>query len=360
MNTITMPQPLLQDKIIVPEQISTTLKPAANIPFLDGLRAIAVLMVITAHVRSDAWRGLKGYLGVTIFFVLSGYLITSLAIREESRRGSISMRSFYLRRTFRIFPLYYLTLGIYTALILLSHSLADKKVGFLHALPYYLTYCQDIAIFSRGGSDSLPFYHSWSLGIEEKFYLLWPLIAFVLLRGRPRLRLLAAILLAIMCSFVGSFVGPYTPILFGCALACCLHYSHIRIFVARYASGGTLVAIFLMLATHTAIAFGHLRGSGNSLYALCVAALIACLLSSEGIIKSALSFRPLTAIGKLSYGIYLFHILCLNVVVHFTKSHNLATYALTTLTACGVAAALHRWFEQPFIRLGRRLSSHYA
>src|ERR687894_2959545 len=97
----------------------------AYAPELDGLRAVAVLLVIAVHVSWEAFSILSGYLGVTVFFVLSGYLITTLGLREEATRGRLHLGAFYVRRTFRIFPLYYLTLAGYA--VALSLFASDKR-----------------------------------------------------------------------------------------------------------------------------------------------------------------------------------------------------------------------------------------
>ena len=87
-------------------------KARKRIKELDGLRAIAVLLVVTVHMHDKVWTRLNGGLGVVIFFVLSGYLITMLALREEEARGGLDFTAFYIRRTFRIFPLYYVVLAV--------------------------------------------------------------------------------------------------------------------------------------------------------------------------------------------------------------------------------------------------------
>jgi len=133
---------------------------------LDGLRAVSVLLVVLAHARGrEDWLWIRGANGVTVFFVLSGYLITTLALREEAVRGTIDLGAFYLRRTFRILPMYYLTLAIYCVLILVLHADPARHDKFVRALPYYLTYLQE---WPHLVLKDVPFELSWSLGIEEK------------------------------------------------------------------------------------------------------------------------------------------------------------------------------------------------
>src|SRR3984957_16383808 len=168
------------------------------LPELDGLRAISVLLVVTVHLHDfeAVWKWLAGWQGVTVFFVLSGYLITTLSLREEGQGGAVSLAAFYVRRSLRIFPLYYLVLAAYCGLIFGLGLNPEKKFLLSGAMPYYLLYFQEVPFFYGLPGESgivqhanIPFYQSWSLGIEEKFYLVWSVLAFVLWRARAVLRL---------------------------------------------------------------------------------------------------------------------------------------------------------------------------
>jgi peptidoglycan/LPS O-acetylase OafA/YrhL len=201
-------------------------------PELDGLRAIAVLLVIACHVQGQAFAALSGFLGVTVFFVLSGYLITTLALREAARHGRLNLAAFYVRRTCRIFPLYYLVLGLY-AMAMLGFKLRPAQGAFLAEHWWqYVFYFQEWAYAEAGHSyESMPFTQSWSLGIEEKFYLVWPALAFCGLAALPRWRAPAAWLLLLAVSLTPWYLEPvgftqlthclvpYGQILAGCVLA---------------------------------------------------------------------------------------------------------------------------------------------
>ena len=148
---------------------------------LDGLRAISVLMVVSVHLKYPQVWNLSGHLGVRIFFILSGFLITTLALREEARRGYLSVGGFMIRRSFRIFPLYYLTLLLYLVVLLLTGR-PEQKEAIVGVLPAFAFYYPEVPYFYEW-FPVRPFDHAWSLGIEEKFYLVWPIVMFVLLRG---------------------------------------------------------------------------------------------------------------------------------------------------------------------------------
>src|SRR5262249_34056818 len=155
-----------------------------------------------------------------------------------AQKGFLLLSAFYIRRSFRIFPLYYVTLAAYCFLILILGLNPEKRPMLLGALPYYLLYMQEVPFFGgiNGETSNIPFYQSWSLGIEEKFYLVWPLLAFVVWRGRTSLRyaetllLVVAFALAPLLSLVSWDLGaldsclyPYYHILIGCFLALLLN-----------------------------------------------------------------------------------------------------------------------------------------
>jgi peptidoglycan/LPS O-acetylase OafA/YrhL len=142
-----------------------------HIPSLNGLRAISIFLVLFAHIILKNFNFTEnpgGQIGVTIFFVISGYLITLLLLKEEESKGTISLKSFYIRRTIRIFPIYYFLLFVYLIL---------ELVGVLNFCTNSwitsLTYTKYFPIKNGSEWESG---HLWSLSIEEHFYLIWPLI----------------------------------------------------------------------------------------------------------------------------------------------------------------------------------------
>lgn len=156
-----------------------------HLPALDGIRALAVFTVIVYHAGIGA---VPGDLGVTAFFVLSGFLITLLLQREHARTGTISLRGFYARRTLRIFPAYY-ALVVFSLAVDWVLNDPWPSLRALSAFTYTLNYHN--AFFGHEG----PLAHGWSLAVEEQFYLIWPAIFLVLVKtGRIRLGLVAAIL----------------------------------------------------------------------------------------------------------------------------------------------------------------------
>jgi hypothetical protein len=196
-------------------------------PGLEGLRAIAALLVVFHHARTHRlWGVLEGWNGVTLFFVLSGFLITTLALREEDERGALRWRAFFVRRGFRILPVYVASLALYAAAMFALGISATHRTSFVQAVPWFLSPFPEVPFFTH---VHVVFSLAWSLGIEEKFYLLWPLLAFVVLRKRGGARLALAVVLALVCQLPlaltggGRALAPYSAILVGCVLASLLH-----------------------------------------------------------------------------------------------------------------------------------------
>ena len=194
---------------------------APYFPALDGLRALSLLLVIGGHVRTGLpiKQYFSGGLGVGIFFVLSGFLITILLLREELAFGSISLGAFYIRRAFRILPPYFLTIGVYL-LVALIPSQHELRVRFLNTLPYFLTWSNEYV--PKGVAAT--FTHSWSLSVEEKFYFVWPLLFFIVLRKlKGRWAIVPITIIPLLISPTSSLPVAYFSLLLGCCVAIALH-----------------------------------------------------------------------------------------------------------------------------------------
>jgi peptidoglycan/LPS O-acetylase OafA/YrhL len=331
---------------------------------LDGLRAIAVLLVVTVHMHDRVWARLHGGLGVVIFFVLSGYLITTLALREEQMRGSLDFVSFYIRRTFRIFPLYYVVLAGYAVLILALKVSSYKSDVFVHALPYYAFYLQEIPYF-RHLYPSMPFYQTWTLGIEEKFYLVWPALAFGPLALAKKLRSLvtgAAATLFLLSPIWSPWyqLENYAYILAGALIAVLLEERAGFRLMQRLGGGGLTLLIPVLLLLQLWEVQSVSRTPARSAYALVFAVILGIFVVSDGTLQRMFSHPAAVFVGQLSYGIYLVHVLCLNIAERvFVPGRGLAlpAYALACLLSIAAAFILHWSVEQPMIRFGKALST---
>jgi len=347
-------------------------------PALDGLRAISILLVIVLHTNPVLWSFVNGGMGVHIFFTISGYLITTLALREEDAHGAISLKAFYIRRACRILPLYYLVLAFYVALVIGMNYHGHRQL-LSSAMPYYLTYTNELA----PDSPDMPFAHSWSLGVEEKFYLLWPALAFMLWRQRLRWRFAGTAAIVVLPPLLDALhllpfdvrryglplYNSYNGILIGCLLAFALHDKRSYAWLARLASGWRAWAVptlFLLMQ------FVGLRAGVHILfYSLSVALLMVPILVGRAAWTRPLTTRPMVTIGLRSYAVYLIHQICLSVSAALASrltrvgldparlpitqkwSVSLLILLMTCAASLLLAAGLNRWIERPCIDFGR-------
>lgn len=329
-------------------------------PALDGLRAIAAVMVFAFHFGGPGWRWLSGWIGVHMFFVLSGFLITTLLLREEDRRGRISLRAFYLRRAFRILPVYFVVLAATYALAHVTGSGEQVRKSLIH----YVFLLNEFA-------PTTGFIHSWTIAIEQKFYLFWPMIAFVVVSGafRKRIAITATAIVCLAALIPLATTWPYWPIhylviLVGCLLAIIMHnprgYALVR--PLTHPVTATVVAVGFVGA-HFAMRYWPPAEDGHAesllaAYAVAVAALLPALLS-RSLPAKVLTLRPMVFVGERSYSLYLVQFIAAKTVAGLAPSfpHH-GTKVFLTVVAVGLLAAdlLYRWVEQPMIDLGRRLA----
>ena len=326
-------------------------------PAFDGLRAVAALMVIFFHFDGQ-WPWVAGWLGVHVFFVLSGFLITTLMLREEATYGRVSIRDFYLRRAFRIIPAYYAVIAI--SWLVWVHL--NNSPSFDGALPYYLTFTSDL----RNGA---PLVHTWTIGVEQKFYLVWPLLAFstVLLR-RFRIVVTAGLALGILIFLPnphGYAVVHYFVLLLGCLLAMVMHDRRgFRVLSVLTHPLAALVVAAGFIAFHlslTTTIHGLTEQRLISLYAIALVLLLPALLRG-GLPARLLANPVLRFIGDRSYSLYLVQVLAaITAQALFPKDPRGHVHMLiTVLIGLVIADVLYRWVEQPMIQLGRRLTGRRA
>src|SRR5262245_43689955 len=160
---------------------------ASRVPELDGIRGIAVLMVVGFHLAGIY----SGFLGVDIFFVLSGFLITSILLREYHELGTIRLRAFYFRRALRLLPALAVFLAAYGGICLMRGRPADNTLSAIASVQFYYVNWLE-AFGSSVDLDMLT--HTWSLSVEEHFYFVWPLALIVLLRYVKNYRRIAWLL----------------------------------------------------------------------------------------------------------------------------------------------------------------------
>ena len=331
--------------------MTSTAVPTHRIPSLDGVRAISILLVIIGHGATRAYptAGLVAAFGVQVFFVISGYLITTLLQKERERAGSIGLLAFYRRRTFRIFPAAF----AYIAIIALISPPARPD------LPYALTYT-----FSyHPVPASYIFMHLWSLSVEEQFYLLWPLALVLGFRYRGRIAM-AVIFLAAMfrlgCTITSpaqtvfllhySFPGVMDSIAVGCLLAVYESEVHKRyawmvhhaLLAASLPIGTLLLALALWSHNAAAVCWGIIP----LLVALCV---FLAIKRQDWVLNNPVA----SAIGVLSYSLYLWQQPFI-----FHLRDGLAIYGLSTMVL--FAFLSYALIEKPMLKLGASIKSRNA
>ena len=343
-------------------------------PALDGLRAIAVIAVLLYHGGVDWMPG--GFLGVDLFFCLSGYLITSLLLAELRGTGRIDLKAFWLRRARRLLPAAFLVIAVSVAAaaILVPGDLAQTRGDAVASFFYVDNWHQLLVGQSYFAAFERPslLRHMWSLSIEEQFYVLWPLaLGFGLARLGTRRTALAALGAALLSAALmallftsGSdpsrvYYGTDTHavgLLLGATLAFVWPLGRFQpprrpsaLAVLDVTAGVALVALIVAMVTwHDYDALVY-RG-GIALFSLTAVVLIAAVVHPAGRAAHLLGARPLRWIGARSYGIYLWHwpVMALTrpgIDVHWPLPLLLAFQIGLTVA---LAAASYRWLEQPF------------
>ena len=353
-------------------------------PALDGIRAFAVLAVISYHSGVGWMRG--GYYGVDAFLVLSGFLITSLLVGEWDRSASISLSSFWARRARRLLPALFLMIGgvalvagLWPSVLSAPHVLADTVATVLYTANWHLV-VEHASYFGAVNQPS-PLLHTWTLAIEEQFYLLWPLVVLAVLGRRrnraarsTRLRRLlvvagvgavaSAVWMVLLAPGDGSdpsraYYGSDTRaqgLLVGAALAvACALWGPVRtrsgtktIGAVGVAGAAGAAAMWAWVPETSRLAF-H---GGFAIVTWCCAAVMLCAARAPRTpVGLVLSLRPLRYLGRISYGMYLWYwpvLLVMNGAR--THLHGYPLLAARLVVVVALAAASYHFVETPIRR----------
>ena len=355
---------------------------------LDGLRCLSILAVVFHHSSEGFESSLRppftrGDLGVQLFFVISGFLITTLLLRERRKFGDVDLTKFYIRRSLRIFPLYYAVLLLHLALMLVAGYLKPEKFAgsrdaFLNNLPAFATYTSDWFVLPytewyKARNISMVFVLSWSLAVEEQFYLVWPSIERI---GWRWLSLAAAGLLIALDITVstlrpaGADPGPLVWIMLrsiSTAIICGVLLAHLldsrrgyeiayRLFgnpFALIAAAVAALAVPTLLNPDTpwfepvsAVAFTLLLGT--------------CVVREDNLAAPLLRWKPMAAIGAVSYSMYLLNLLVLDVTSPVLRKlgvdYLLVRFVVASVATVAAAFVTYYTIEAPFLRWKERFS----
>jgi peptidoglycan/LPS O-acetylase OafA/YrhL len=347
-------------------------------PALDGIRGVAIVLVVCVHatyllVPKYAGRFIPGgFIALDVFFVLSGFLITSLLVEERAKRGRVSMRGFYRRRALRLFPVLWTVMVVQLIYTLIVHDPLGKELKGLAAIALYF------------GNFSWKFHavipdtlgQAWSLAVEEQFYLVWPALLVLLLHFRNR-RLTISVMVGLMGVAVVSrfllfnagvnwllvYVQTETrldALMMGSLLAYLLHNGY-RL-PRRTTAYGWLAAAFLILVVVTSHREdAWLFDGGFTLVAVAAAFVICAILDSDHGLGRMLAWAPVQLLGRMSYSIYLWHVLIFLGLIRAWPASSGVDRVVVGFTLTAIVSTLsHYIVEKPFLRRkdqGRRRGS---
>lgn len=340
-------------------------------PDIDGLRAIAVLTVMIFHFNSQWLPG--GFIGVDIFFVISGYIITRI-IHDEIMRGDFSFSLFYAKRVKRILPLFYLV-SVTTLLISWLLLTPEDLVGLADSLRYASVFIANAYFEKNSGyfapaADTMPLLHMWSLSVEEQFYFVWPLLLFLSMKylspGHRKLFFITFLLVLIGISEYSArsaeaaayylIQNRGSELLIGALLSMLIHDKKEVLFARESALAiaglvGVLVLISLFVFFDEGTVF---PGFNAALVSVATAMIILNGELRKGVLYRLLSTQVLALIGRLSFSLYLWHWPVLVLYRYYFNGIDAVGYAICAFMTFLLAFLSWRYFEKPLRYLNVR------
>jgi len=348
-------------------------------PALDGVRGIAILLVVCFHNFGFTDYFFFGWLGVDLFFVLSGYLITDILIREVGSKNYL--KTFYVRRILRIFPIYYLLLAIFLIIIPRWGSININLDYYTTNQVWLWTYTQNWLYIIKPHTDTNILLHLWSLAVEEQYYLIWPFVILFIRSPKVLLGISLFVLISILALrlvvwnrqiegfqyFSWFTFTRIDGICIGSALALVKYIS------PKFITNNTpyiilSVAIFnfvfYFINKQNGFSFPYFPLIGYTTFAIVFAVIIyEAATINRNFITIPLSFSPLRFVGKVSYGFYIYHmpvyVLLSPILEKFFKpilntSHSnlqLASSFIATLAGFVLSVISFYFIERPFLKL---------
>ncbi|WP_345951711.1 acyltransferase [Mucilaginibacter sp. PAMB04274] len=349
-----------------------SLPSSSYIPSLDGLRGISILLVFVAHIGFE--KIVPGGLGVTIFFFISGYLITSLLISEINNTGSIHFKLFFIRRLMRLYPpLLFMICLFYLYLFFTNQGINVYEVlaSLFYYENYYFYYHPDPA----HSSDICKVL--WSLVVEEHFYLVFPALFWLIYKSPKALMTMLIVLLFVPLVFrlwgimmygsTGDITERYTyllthtrfdSIIYGCLASVLLHIYNSAVYVKIISNKWVFAAAALTIVACLVVRNGAFRNTIRySIQGLSLLVVIPAVVNIPIYqnLRTLLSNRALVFVGKLSYSIYLTHMTAIGSLAFIRKNgHPLLFYVLVILLTAALSVFSYQFIEKPFAKLRTR------
>jgi peptidoglycan/LPS O-acetylase OafA/YrhL len=339
-------------------------------PELDGLRALAVSLVLLLHTEIPWARG--GGIGVDVFFTLSGFLITTVLLGEYERTAGIRLARFYLRRLLRLYPALVVVVAVSIAVTPILDPAARKQAydGAVVALTYSLNWFKVHATDHRYGMLA----HTWSLAVEEQFYLIWPIALLVALRRWGMKGAFVVSVAGVAVTIAESAVlfhyfgwkriyfgtdARFPQLLIGASAAIAYARGVIdarlwRVIRPAAVCGLALIALFTVFDPPRAV-YAYV---GFWAVAVATAAVVLVLVDDPSpVMRRAFGGATVVALGRVSYGVYLWHWPVISVLNSLSPALDpYVRFAIAAPVSIGAALLSFRWVERPFLRLKKRLA----
>jgi peptidoglycan/LPS O-acetylase OafA/YrhL len=338
---------------------------------LNGLRFFCIFAVLWHHAPiwtqvSDPQKLLtRGFLGVDFFFVLSGFLITTLLLREEDKAGQFSLKGFYWRRILRIIPVYFLVVSAISIYYIGIKGMDEYR----ELVPFYYLFLSNFLI------EDIPMLApTWSLSVEEQYYLVWPMLLLLVPRRSILLLLLGLIVLNLIAVTGGlrlvgiqpfeiqplvfkMFTATYAPILIGSGVAVLLHkresFQRLGQWVGyRWSSPVLFSALLVLIQTLPEDMTGWPNLILHLSMALCLASIV---IREDHHLRFIFQWSPFVRIGEISYGVYLYHLIGLHIatvsLAKFGADDGWLIFLVYSVVSIGIADLSFRFFETRFLKL---------
>jgi peptidoglycan/LPS O-acetylase OafA/YrhL len=340
---------------------------------LDGLRCISILLVLWHHCTGPWKIGLlnAGFLGVDLFFVISGFLIVTLILREKHKTGSVRIFGFYRRRAVRILPPYYALLGIIALIYFIFKRDDVDAATYFGLLPFYVFFLSNWTVLQ---ARSLEIF--WSLAAEQQFYLLWPIVekwfsgkflwcvlaAAIFANQLMNFDILRSTVLNTLSLPVNSHLpileATFTPILLGVALAHVMNNPKSFAWLRKLLKGQSVPFVCIFAIVSVAAFSAPLLGYHRLIIHISMAALVGSLTMREDTAFHGALGNPIVVfIGRISYGMYVYHMIALHIgKIILGKLGILSQFpllAIATLITILIAFISFEVLEKPFLALGK-------